>query len=80
MGIGEHNGGLFNYYTVIALTKNEDGRMLYSSMYSFLTALLRDELRHYEMKNPRNSVDFLGFFRCYEIQRNLMRQQVLFRR
>ncbi|EHD03668.1 hypothetical protein LTSEWAN_2269, partial [Salmonella enterica subsp. enterica serovar Wandsworth str. A4-580] len=23
-------------------------------LYSFLTALLRDELRHCEMKNPRN--------------------------
>lgn len=30
-------------------------------LYSFLTALLRDELRHYEMKNPRNGVDFIGF-------------------
>lgn len=35
--------------------------MLYSSMYSFLTALLRDELRLCEMKNPRNCVDFMGF-------------------
>lgn len=35
--------------------------MLYSSMYAFLNALLRDELRSYEMKNPRNGVD-LGVF------------------
>jgi hypothetical protein len=49
--------------------------MLYSSMYSFLTALLRDELRLCEMKNPRNRVDFIEFYRFYEIQRNLMRQQ-----
>lgn len=42
--------------------------MLYSSMYSFLTALLRDELRHYEMKNPRNCVDFMRFFNLDEAQ------------
>lgn len=54
--------------------------MLYSSMYSFLTALLRDELRHREMKNPRNYVDFIDFYRCHEVKRNLMRQQILFRR
>lgn len=42
--------------------------MLYSSMYSFLTALLRDKLRLYEMKNPRNCVDFINFFDSYEIQ------------
>lgn len=41
--------------------------MLYSSMYSFLTAFLRDELRHYEMKNPRNCVDFIDFFDIHEI-------------
>ena len=35
--------------------------MLYSSMYSFLTALLGDELRFYEMKNPRRCVDLMGF-------------------
>lgn len=50
--------------------------MLYSSVYSFLTALLRDELRHCEMKNPRNCVDFIAFSDSYEIQRNLMRQQI----
>ncbi|EDR1710937.1 hypothetical protein CSQ29_003740 [Salmonella enterica subsp. diarizonae] len=33
--------------------------MLYSSMYSFLTTFLRDELRRYEMKNPRNCVNFI---------------------
>lgn len=49
-------------------------------LYSFLTALLRDNLRHYEMKNPRNGVDFIGFYRCHEIQQNLMRQRMLFRR
>ena len=49
-------------------------------MYSFLTALLRDVLRHCEMKNPRNCVDFIEFYRCHEIQRNLTRQQILFRR
>lgn len=49
-------------------------------LYSFLTALLRDELRHYEMKNPRNGVDFIEFYLCHEIQRNLMRQQKLIRR
>lgn len=54
--------------------------MLYSSMYSFLTALLRDELRHYEIKNPRKWVDFMAFFDSHEVQRNLMRQQILFRR
>ncbi len=42
--------------------------MLYSFMYSFLTALLRDELRYYEMKNPRNCVDFMGFVSLNEIQ------------
>lgn len=42
--------------------------MLYSSMYSFLTALLRDELRHCEMKNPRNRVDFIDFYRLHEIR------------
>ncbi|EMQ0960915.1 MULTISPECIES: hypothetical protein [Citrobacter freundii complex] len=66
--IVEHNGALFIYYTVIEPTKNEDGRMLCSFMYSFLTALLRDELRHCEMKNPRNCVDFMGFCDLHEIQ------------
>ncbi|CAI1584548.1 Uncharacterised protein [Serratia proteamaculans] len=41
--------------------------MLYSSMYPFLTALLRNEMRHYEMKNPRKSVDFIGFCDSHEI-------------
>lgn len=31
-------------------------------------------------KNPRNCVDFIVFCDSYEIQRNLMRQQILFRR
>ncbi|MGV8926640.1 MAG: hypothetical protein ACOH2G_13310 [Ewingella sp.] len=31
------------------------------SMYSFMTALSRDELRRYEMKNPRKCVDFIRF-------------------
>ena len=42
--------------------------MLYSPMYSFLTALLRDELRRCEMKNPRNCVDFMVFLDSYEIR------------
>ena len=50
--------------------------MLYSSMYSFLIALLRDELGLCEMKNPRNCVDFIVFCKAYEIQRNLTRQQI----
>ncbi|MCW0328613.1 hypothetical protein NB704_000002 [Pantoea ananatis] len=41
--------------------------MLYSSMYSFLAALLRDELRHCEMKNPRSCVDFKDIRDCHEI-------------
>lgn len=49
-------------------------------MYSFLIALLRDELRQYEMKNPRNCVDFIAFCDSYEIQRNLIRRQILFKR
>ncbi|TWD45349.1 hypothetical protein FBY13_101483 [Pantoea sp. SJZ147] len=35
--------------------------MLYSSMYSYLNAMLRDELGSYEMKNPRNGVDLRVF-------------------
>ncbi|ENZ86707.1 hypothetical protein D088_480005 [Salmonella enterica subsp. houtenae serovar 16:z4,z32:-- str. RKS3027] len=37
-------------------------------MYSFLTALSRNELRLYEMKNPRNYVDFMVFFDVHEVQ------------
>lgn len=54
--------------------------MLYLSTYAFLAASLRDELRHYEMKNPRNCVDFIEFINLNEIQRNLIRQQILLRR
>ncbi|MCW0312767.1 hypothetical protein NB724_002757 [Pantoea ananatis] len=41
--------------------------MLYSSMYSFLAALLRDELRNYETKNPRKCVDLIIFCESHEI-------------
>ncbi|TCC94920.1 hypothetical protein EY916_03020 [Citrobacter braakii] len=65
--ISEPNGALFVYYTVIVPTKNEDGRMLCSSTYSFLTVSLRDGFTLYEMKNPRNCVDFIDFFDIHEI-------------
>lgn len=35
--------------------------MLYSSWYSFLTALLRDELRRYEMKKSTQLRGFHSF-------------------
>ncbi|MCH9268805.1 hypothetical protein [Pantoea ananatis] len=41
--------------------------LLYSSMYSFLTALLRNYLRRYQMKNPRKCVDLISFYECREI-------------
>ncbi|EHC92687.1 hypothetical protein LTSEUGA_2039 [Salmonella enterica subsp. enterica serovar Uganda str. R8-3404] len=51
-------------------------------------------MRYYEIKNPRGCVeilyflgaptrgcvDFMTFFASYEIQQNLTRQQILFRR
>ncbi|ACH51884.1 hypothetical protein SA22_2233 [Salmonella enterica subsp. enterica serovar Agona str. 22.H.04] len=37
-------------------------------LYSFLTALLRDELRHCEKKNPRKCVDFMGFSSLHAIR------------
>ncbi|MIF52070.1 hypothetical protein EL09_20485 [Salmonella enterica subsp. enterica] len=62
------------------LITRENSCLLYSPECSFLAAFLRSHLRYYEMKNPRNGVDFIGFYRCHEIQQNLMRQQMLFRR
>ncbi|MCV3298424.1 hypothetical protein ACTUTK_05785 [Pantoea ananatis] len=41
--------------------------LLYSSMYSFLTALLRNYLIRYKMKNPRKCVDLMGFRESHEI-------------
>ncbi|PEH73066.1 hypothetical protein CRM76_14560 [Edwardsiella tarda] len=32
------------------------------------TLWLRNAVRHYEIKNPRHCVDFMEFYRCYEIQ------------
>lgn len=39
------------------------------------TLWLRNVVRLYKMKNPRHCVDFMEFYRCYEIQQNLMRPQ-----
>lgn len=39
LGVCEHNVSQHNYYTVIVLTLREDKSILYSLLYSFLTAL-----------------------------------------
>lgn len=51
--------------------------MLSPSMYAFLTALVRDELRRYEIKKSTQLRGFCGYLRFYEIQRNLIRQHIL---